>query len=526
MKKRVLSGVLCALLMTSVLMPAALAAEEAPVEELPLAEELLMEELPEESALSEESALPVEEPLSGEEPAEEVLSEEPVPSGEPEEEEPEEEGPVEAAAPGDELPMADEADLPEGDPDDPLYWKYRELAGLDGAYGSTWSAFKPRALNSGETLRKGIDVSAWQGTINWTKVAQAGVEFVFIRGAYRGVSTGRIATDGRFTDYIRGAKAAGLKVGVYIFSQAITVKEAEEEAQYLLNLVKGYSIDLPLVFDLEHYTGGRFTNADLSKSDVTKLCLAFCRKIESAGYVSMVYSNPSMLNHDMNSDEIGRLWLANFTTQTQYTGHAYEYWQCSDIGQVSGIDAYVDLDFWFQPNTGPFTDVKIGDWFRETVLQAYEKGIVNGVTKTTFDPSGTATRGQVITMIHRLAGEPAWTMMAPFTDLDMDYYKDAVYWSAETGISTGYNGTQFRPERSITREELVTILYRMAGEPKTTATLDDYSDGASVQSYARAAMAWAVSNKIVTGYEDGTLRPRANATRAEVCTILMRYDAL
>jgi len=417
---------------------------------------------------------------------------------------------------------------------------------MDGAYGSTWSAFTTRAL-SNETLRRGIDVSAWQDTINWTKVKAAGVEFVFIRGAYRGASTGKLNTDGRFYDYIRGAKAAGIKVGVYVFSQAISVKEAEEEADYLMNLVSGYSIDLPLVFDLEHYSGGRFTNAKLSRRAVTDMCLAFCRRVESKGYESLVYSNPSMLNNEMYASELGRLWLANYITKTTYSGHKYEYWQCSDKGSISGISGGVDLDFWFQPNTvaatpaptppptpaptpdpsaGPFTDVKKGDWYYTTVMKAYESGIVKGVTDTTFSPSGTATRGQVVTMIHRMEGTPSWQTQAGFTDLTQSYYRDAVYWASENGVVNGYSETEFRPERAITREELVTILYRMSGSPEVEDALSGFADGGDVQNWARDAMNWAIAQKIVTGYEDGTLRPKANANRAEVCTILMRYDAL
>ena len=530
MKIRFISGMMCLLLLAALCVPGFAAEEvsgepEEIVSETPVPVEAEPEAEPEESA-AEEPELPViEDEIDAAEAAEEPAAEEPVPEAEL----------------GSELPIAELPDTLFVDPEDPMTERAMQQR-MDGAYGSTWSAFTTRSLNN-ETLRKGIDVSAWQDTINWTKVKAAGVEFVFIRGAYRGSSTGKLNTDGRFVDYIRGAKAAGLKVGVYVFSQAITVKEAEEEADYLMKLVSGYSIDLPLVFDLEHYSGGRFSNAKLSRRAVTDMCLAFCRRVESKGYQSMVYSNPSMLNNDMYASELGRLWLANYITKTTYSGHKYEYWQCSDHGTVNGISGYVDLDFWFQPKTvqstpaptptptpdtsaGPFTDVKKSDWYYDAVMEAYNAGIVKGMSSTTFAPGGTTTRGQLVTMLYRMAKEPAWTTEASFTDLTQEYYRNAVFWAAEKGIVKGYSDTTFGPERPITREELVTVLYRMAGEPETSGSISAYMDAASVHSWAADAMAWAVEKKLVTGYEDGTLRPRLEANRAVVCTILMRFNAL
>ena len=537
MKKRFISGMLCLLLLAALWAPVS-AAEEVSGEPEPIAAQT---PVPVEAGMEETAAEEPELPETEEEIA--VVETEEIAALETEESTAEE--PVPDTDLGSELPIAE---LPETlivDPEDPMTERAMRQR-MDGAYGSTWSAFTTRSLNN-ETLRKGIDVSAWQETINWTKVKNAGVEFVFIRAAYRGASTGKLNKDGRFVDYINGAKAAGLKVGVYIFSQAITVKEAQEEADYLMSLVSGYTIDLPLVFDLEHYSGGRFTNAKLSRRAVTDMCLAFCQRVESKGYDSMVYSNPSMLNNEMYASEIGRLWLANYITKTGYTGHKYEYWQCSDHGTVNGISGNVDLDFWFQPKSvqstpaptptptpvptpdpaaGPFTDVKKSDWFYDAVMDAYEAGVVKGMSSTTFAPGGTTTRGQLVTMLHRMAKEPAATQETSFTDLTQEYYRAAVCWAAEQGIVKGYSETTFRPDRPITREELVTILYRMAGEPETTGDISSYADAEEVHSWAADAMAWSVKNGLVTGYEDDTLRPRLEANRAVVCTILMRLGDL
>ena len=170
--------------------------------------------------------------------------------------------------------------------------------------------------------------------------------------------------------------------------------------------------------------------------------------------------------------------------------------------------------------------MKTTDWFYESVKQAYEEKIVSGTSAKKFSPNATATRGQVTAMIHRMNGEPAWTVPAAFEDLTQDYYKNAIFWAAEQSIVSGYSETVFRPDRAITREELVSVLYRMKGSPETSGSLDAFTDAEKVQTWARDAMTWAVENKIISGYPDGTLGPQNNATRAEVCTILMRFAAL
>lgn len=454
--------------------------------------------------------------LASEEPADEALAlEEPV-----------------AAALTSEAP-ADEAELPleeivlddPAEPADIDPMAARMELQLDGGT-KTFSDFTTRALNN-EVLRKGIDVSVWQGSIDWKSVAASGVEFAIIRAAYRTTGSGVLYKDSYFEANIKGAKAAGLMVGVYIFSQAITTDEAVAEADYLMSLIQDCDIDLPLVFDFEYVTGGRLSGS-LGKRLSTDICLAFCARVEAAGYESMVYANPSTLNGNLYPSEFGRVWLAHYTTETSYAG-SYEYWQCSGSGVVSGVDGDVDLDFWFQPvTTGlPFSDVKTSDWFFDSVRQAYAAKIVSGLTQTQFGPNATATRGQVVTMLHRMMEEPSWSVPAGFTDLTYDYYKDAIFWAAERGIVSGFSEESFRPDQAITREQLVAILYRMAGQPEVSGDLSGFSDGAKVQSYARNAMIWAVSRGIISGYsEDGTIRPQRNASRAEVCAILMRYRSL
>ena len=209
---------------------------------------------------------------------------------------------------------------------------------------------------AGKNIVHGIDVSKYQPTINWNKVKNAGVDYVIIRVGYRGYgSSGGMGADTHFVQHIEGAIAAGIDVGVYFFSQAITEKEAIEEAEYVLKKIAGYPITMPVVFDFEYATvngklGGRLYDANLSKKESTALCMAFCETIENAGYVPMVYANPSLLNNNLDASEISskyKIWLANYTSMTAYKG-TYDFWQYTEKGKVDGISGNVDCNFWYQ----------------------------------------------------------------------------------------------------------------------------------------------------------------------------------
>ncbi|MGI6180616.1 MAG: S-layer homology domain-containing protein [Agathobaculum sp.] len=178
-----------------------------------------------------------------------------------------------------------------------------------------------------------------------------------------------------------------------------------------------------------------------------------------------------------------------------------------------------------------FTDVKAGDWFAEEVQYVVDKGLMNGVTKTTFAPSATTTRGMIVTILYRLEGSPKLdneNLGYPYADVNASaYYGDAVYWARLNGIVNGYSAEKFGPNDAITREQMAAILYRYAQykgyDVSKTAKLDDYKDGAEVSAYATAAMQWANGEGLITGKTATTLVPKGDATRAEVATILMRF---
>ena len=176
----------------------------------------------------------------------------------------------------------------------------------------------------------------------------------------------------------------------------------------------------------------------------------------------------------------------------------------------------------------PFPDVTEGDWFYDAVRYAYETGLMDGVGDNLFAPNSQTTRAQLVTILYRLAGEPEPGGDSGFSDVAAGtWYTDAVVWAAENGIVNGTTDATFAPGEDITREQLVTVLYRYAEskgyDVSASADLSGYPDADQIQSYAAESVAWAVAEGLIQGFEDNTLRPAGNATRAQIATILMRF---
>ena len=188
----------------------------------------------------------------------------------------------------------------------------------------------------------GIDVSKWNGTIDWNAVKNSGVSYVIIRCGYRGSSQGTLIEDPKFKSNIRGATAAGLKVGVYFFTQAVDEVEAVEEASMVLELIQGYRISYPVFLDVES-SGGRADSID--KATRTAVCKAFCQTIQNAGYTAGIYANKTWLDKKINTSELSsyKIWLAQYAASPTYTGR-YDLWQYTSTGRVSGISGNVDLN--------------------------------------------------------------------------------------------------------------------------------------------------------------------------------------
>lgn len=189
----------------------------------------------------------------------------------------------------------------------------------------------------------GIDVSRHNGTIDWNAVKASGVDYVIIRCGYRGSLTGVLIEDQSFRTNIKGATAAGLKVGVYVFSQAINEVEAVKEASLAVSLVKGYNLTYPIFIDTES-SGGRADKID--KATRTAVVNAFCQTVASAGYKPGIYASKTWFEDKLNMGAIGnyKIWLAQYSTAPTYKGR-YDMWQYSSKGKISGISTKVDLNY-------------------------------------------------------------------------------------------------------------------------------------------------------------------------------------
>ena len=189
----------------------------------------------------------------------------------------------------------------------------------------------------------GIDVSKWNGNIDWNAVKNSGVSYVIIRCGYRGSSTGALIEDPKFRSNIKGAKAAGLKVGVYFFSQAVNEVEAVEEASMALSWASGYGLNYPIFLDVEP-SGGR--GDGISKEMRTAICKAFCSTVQDSGCSAGIYANKTWLNEKINTGSLTgyKIWLAQYASAPTYTATRYDMWQYSSKGKVSGISGSVDMN--------------------------------------------------------------------------------------------------------------------------------------------------------------------------------------
>ena len=226
-------------------------------------------------------------------------------------------------------------------------------------------------------------------------------------------------------------------------------------------------------------------------------------------------------------------YQVNAVTVTDRFGDAVRVTENSDgtytftmpNGQVTITATFVETE---APVGEPFLDVNESDWFYDAVVYAYQNELMDGVGGNRFAPNSATTRAQLVTILYRMEGQPAVSGDLPFTDVEAGtWYTNAVGWAAQNGIVNGVGDETFAPGNDLTREQLVTILYRYAEskgyDVSASADLAGYPDGEEIQAYAREAMAWAVAENIIQGMEDDTLKPAGNASRAQIATILMRF---
>ena len=192
--------------------------------------------------------------------------------------------------------------------------------------------------------RVGIDVSKWNGDIDWDRVKNAGVEFAIIRAGYRGSTTGGLVEDSCFAANMRGAAASGMPVGVYFFTQAVNEVEAVEDASAVLELIREYELEYPVFIDTEG-AGGNGRADNLDPETRTLVCEAFCRTIANAGYTAGVYASRNWYNNNLHTQKLENycIWLAEYRSAPLYQGY-YHMWQYTSKGAVDGIAGNVDMN--------------------------------------------------------------------------------------------------------------------------------------------------------------------------------------
>ena len=195
---------------------------------------------------------------------------------------------------------------------------------------------------------KGIDVSVFQGDIDWAQVKSSGIDFAFVRAGGRGGSSGKIYDDEKFFENVTGAISNGVHVGVYFFTQAVNAAEAVEEANYICNKTQGLNIDLPVVIDTEelYADGMSCRHNNISVEVRTAVIKAFCEQVIARGYTPMIYGSTSWLEDMLDMSKLPYdVWVAQYYKTCQYEGD-YSFWQYTENGIVKGIDGYVDMNEW------------------------------------------------------------------------------------------------------------------------------------------------------------------------------------
>lgn len=338
-----------------------------------------------------------------------------------------------------------------------------------------------------------IDISWWQGKIsdaNWKKIKAAGVTHAIIRCGYSTLRGGEHNMDSTFAGNLNGAYKAGIKVGVYYYSTAVSAAEAKSEAQYVTSILKNYKskIKLPVAFDYE--TGGRLT-AKVMKSVGTASCIAFCDTIKAAGYTPMVYANYNTLTNFINYKTLQskyKIWLANYTTNgvaTTYPG-SYYMWQYSSSGKVNGLSGRIDINYIFEPRS---SSSSTSSYYSVSSVTSYTAKVVTAVNYrtgpgTNYSLKGSYKKGTTVTVVG---------VSGNWVKLSNGYFVYKTYLTTASTSSTKY---------PYSAKTTTTLKYR-TGPGKSYKTKGVYKKGTTVKvvgmsgNWAKLSNGYYVSNKYI-----------------------------
>lgn len=270
-------------------------------------------------------------------------------------------------------------------------------------------------------MKKGIDVSKWQGAIDWKKVKASGIEFAMLRACV--TSKGTTSVDKFFETNYKNAKAVGMPIGAYLYSQATSVADAEKEADFLIKTLKGKQLEFPIAFDIEDEK-----QKILTRERATEITTAFCNRVEKAGYYVCIYSMKSWLTDKLLMNKLTRfdVWVAQWNKECTYKGN-YGMWQYSDSGKVNGIDGNVDLDYAYKDYASIIKKAGLNG-FSKAAAKPAEKPASKPVEKPATKPKEKAekkyVKGSRIVLLNKPIYSSAYTKVASGTKTGIYYIYD------------------------------------------------------------------------------------------------------
>lgn len=404
-------------------------------------------------------------------------------------------------------------------------WRYQDGQPIDSSSGDRSLNYKAYHENA---TRQGIDVSQWQGVIDWEQVKASGIDFAIIRCGYGKNYSEQ--DDPYWQRNVSECERLGIPYGVYIYSYATDIASAKSEAEHVLRLIEGHNLSYPVYFDMED-------NSTLN-SDLAAIAETFCKTVSNAGYPVGVYANLYWWNTYLTDARFSQWyrWVAQYNSSCDYAGN-YSIWQYSSKGSVPGISGNVDMNYLIgYPRDhgeggygGPYTDIIGNEWFLSSVEFVTEAGVMDGLSEDRFGAYENLTRGQLVTSLWQMAGEPATEYTEIFPDVpDGESYTQAVLWASQNGIVGGYSNGYFGPDDSITREQLATVICAYAEYrgcvTSNRADISGYQDASWVSDFAQDAMGWIVQTGLIQGKSNNTLLdPQGVTTRAECAVIIERF---
>lgn len=425
------------------------------------------------------------------------------------------------------------------------------------------------SCGTGMFLKPGIDVSEWQGTVNWQTVASE-VSFALLRVGYTGSENPVQVKDSRFDFNAQGCEDNGIPYGVYFYGGATTPEMARQEADMVLGYIgldHFENMSLPIFYDVEE----KNNILKLSNEELLAVVTAFCQEIEDFGGRAGVYASTSVWNTQLTGSAYNMWvrWVAQYESSVCTAQNGANVWQYSNKGEIPGIVGDVDLNYWLGtvgdmehryvttetsatcteagritytclhcpktydkevPALGHnyvehictrcgrvqtvyeiFSDVRAGKWYSEAVEYVFTHSLLVGKTEDSFGLTEHMDRAMLVTVLYRLAGKPPVEAETLFEDVKPgSYYEDAVIWGSHYGVIYGTSPTKFSPKEDVSRQQVATFLFRylMNLDPENAdrADLSAFPDAGEVSDFAKESMAWAVEAEIIHGMDvDGTL---------------------